>query len=219
VKCGVSGLFFKHLHKRGLFYLQGFVLNVGMGRKSKAIVESVGEAQESLNYRYIEKRKPKQAALALDMLAAGETYAKVMEATGIGFVALSALRARHERALEVRRKELALDGFEMAERMRALVAKKTEMLMEDDEALMKTPLKDLTLSYGISVDKGLQALGEQKVVVEHRAGKPSLADAMKAIEEARAALQKEAIPVETTIVEPSIVEGVGSESDVDEDDE
>jgi hypothetical protein len=57
----------------------------------------------------------------------------------------------------------------------------------------------------------LQALGEQKVVVEHRTGKPTLADAMKAIEEARAALQKEAIPVET-----SIVEGVGSEADVDE---
>lgn len=187
-------------------------LQQGMGRKSKAIVESVGEAQVALNHRYIEKRKPKEAALALDMLAAGETYSKVMETTGIGFVALSALRARHERALEVRRKELALDGFEMAERMRALVAKKAEMLMEDDEALMKTPLKDLTLSYGISVDKGLQALGEQKVVVEHRTGKPTLADAMKAIEEARAALQKEAIPVET-----SIVEGVGSEADVDED--
>ena len=192
-------------------------LQQGMGRKSKAIVESVGEAQVALNHRYIEKRKPKEAALALDMLAAGETYSKVMETTGIGFVALSALRARHERALEVRRKELALDGFEMAERMRALVAKKAEMLMEDDEALMKTPLKDLTLSYGISVDKGLQALGEQKVVVEHRTGKPTLADAMKAIEEARAALQKEAIPIETTVMESSIVEGVGSEADVDED--
>jgi hypothetical protein len=35
---------------------------------------------------------------------------------------------------------------------------------------------------------------------------------MKAIEEARAALQKEAIPVETTIIQ-----GVGSEADVDED--
>ena len=192
-------------------------LQQGMGRKSKAIVESVGEAQVALNHRYIEKRKPKEAALALDMLAAGETYSKVMETTGIGFVALSALRARHERALEVRRKELALDGFEMAERMRALVAKKAEMLMEDDEALMKTPLKDLTLSYGISVDKGLQALGEQKVVVEHRTGKPTLADAMKAIEEARAALQKEAISVESTVMETTIVEGVGSEADVDED--
>jgi len=138
----------------------------------------------------------------------------VMEETGIGFVALSALRARHERALEVRRKELALDGFEMAERMRALVAKKTEMLMEDDEALMKTPLKDLTLSYGISVDKGLQALGEQKVVVEHRTGKPSLADAMKAIEEARAALRNDTITVLTTPVER-----VGPEVEVDGDDD
>jgi hypothetical protein len=185
-----------------------------MGRKSKAIVESVGEAQVNLNHRYIEKRKPKEAALALDMLANGETYAKVMSTTGIGFVALSALRARHERALEVRRKELALDGFEMAERMRALVAKKTEMLMEDDEALMKTPLKDLTLSYGISVDKGLQALGEQKVVVEHRTGKPSLADAMKAIEEARAALRNDTIAVLTTPVER-----VGPEVEVDGDDD
>lgn len=203
--------FLKKLANRHLTYQYATLYGVCMSKK-KAIVKSVEEAQATLNHRYIEKRKPKEAALALDMLANGETYAKVMSTTGIGFVALSALRARHERALEVRRKELALDGFEMAERMRALVAKKAEMLMEDDEALMKTPLKDLTLSYGISVDKGLQALGEQKVVVEHRTGKPTLADAMKAIEEARAALQKEAIPVET-----SIVEGVGSEADVDED--
>lgn len=182
-------------------------------RKGGVIVESVGEAQENLNYRYVEKRKPKQAALALDMLAAGETYEKTMKVTGIGFVALSALRARHERALEVRRKELALDGFEMAERMRALVTKKTEMLMEDDEALMKTPLKDLTVGYAISVDKGLQALGEQKVVVEHRTGKPTLADAMKAIEEARAALQREAIPIEATVTD---IQGVGSGVEVEE---
>jgi hypothetical protein len=41
----------------------------------------------------------------------------------------------------------------------------------------------------------MQALGENKMVIEHKAGKPSLEDAMKAIEDARAALQKEAIPV------------------------
>jgi len=43
----------------------------------------------------------------------------------------------------------------------------------------------------------MQALGEQKTIVEHRTGRPSLEDAIKAIEDARLALQKEAIPVDS----------------------
>jgi hypothetical protein len=83
----------------------------------------------------------------------------------------------------------------MAEKLRLLVQRKAEMLAEDEGALAKVSMKDLVISYAVGVDKGMQALGENKVVVEHRGGKPTLEDAMKAIREARESLQKEAIEV------------------------
>jgi hypothetical protein len=133
--------------------------------------------------------------LCLEQLAEGNTWEEIAEATGFSFNQISKVKARHETAIEVRRKQLAADGFEMAEGLRLLAKQKLEMLANNPDALAKVNIRDLVLSYGIAVDKGMQALGENKVVVEHKAGKPSLEDAMKAIAEARAALQKEAVEI------------------------
>jgi hypothetical protein len=133
--------------------------------------------------------------LCLEQLAEGNTWEEIAEATGFSFNQISKVKARHETAIEVRRKQLAADGFEMAEGLRLLAKQKLEMLANNPDALAKVNIRDLVLSYGIAVDKGMQALGENKVVVEHKAGKPSLEDAMKAIADARAALQKEAISI------------------------
>jgi hypothetical protein len=133
--------------------------------------------------------------LCLEQLAEGNTWEEIAEATGFSFNQISKVKARHETAIEVRRKQLAADGFEMAEGLRLLAKQKLEMLANNPDALAKVNIRDLVLSYGIAVDKGMQALGENKVVVEHKAGKPSLEDAMKAIADARAALQKEAVEI------------------------
>lgn len=171
--------------------------------------ESLLAIKPELNWKYIENKKPKMAALALELLAQGMGHDAVREETGIGFDALASLRARHDRAIEVRRNELALDGFEMAEKMRALVNKKAAMLMEDDDALKRTPMKDLSLSYAILQDKGVQAMdGGNKTIIEHRNNKPSLEDAMKAIEDARKALQKEAIPIEAVTIPTAAITNV-----------
>ena len=145
--------------------------------------------------RTLEARKPAKAMLCLEQLAEGNTWEEIAEATGFSFNQISKVKARHEMAIDVRRKQLAADGFEMAEGLRLLAKQKLEMLANNPDALAKVNIRDLVLSYGIAVDKGMQALGENKVVVEHKAGKPSLEDAMKAIADARAALQKEAISI------------------------
>ena len=145
--------------------------------------------------RTLEAREPTKAMLCLEQLAEGNTWEEIAEATGFSFNQISKVKARHETAIEVRRKQLAADGFEMAEGLRLLAKQKLEMLANNPDALAKVNIRDLVLSYGIAVDKGMQALGENKVVVEHKAGKPSLEDAMKAIADARAALQKEAISI------------------------
>jgi hypothetical protein len=145
--------------------------------------------------RTLEAREPTKAMLCLEQLAEGNTWEEIAEATGFSFNQISKVKARHEVAIEVRRKQLAADGFEMAEGLRLLAKQKLEMLANNPDALAKVNIRDLVLSYGIAVDKGMQALGENKVVVEHKAGKPSLEDAMKAIADARAALQKEAVEI------------------------
>jgi hypothetical protein len=145
--------------------------------------------------RTLEAREPAKAMLCLELLADGSTWHQVSDETGWSFTQIGAVKARHEVAIEVRKKQLAADGFEMAEGFRLLLKQKMAMLADNPDALSKVNVKDLALSYGIAVDKGMLALGENKMVIEHKAGKPSLEDAMKAIEDARAALQKEAIPV------------------------
>lgn len=145
--------------------------------------------------RTLEHREPAKAMLCLEQLAEGNTWEEIAEATGFSFNQISKVKARHETAIEVRRKQLAADGFEMAEGLRLLAKQKLEMLANNPDALAKVNIRDLVLSYGIAVDKGMQALGENKVVVEHKAGKPSLEDAMKAIADARASLQKEAVDI------------------------
>jgi len=145
--------------------------------------------------RTLEAREPAKAMLCLELLADGSTWQQVADETGWSFTQIGAVKARHEVAIEVRKKQLAADGFEMAEGIRLLLKQKMAMLADNPDALAKVNVKDLALSYGIAVDKGMLALGENKMVIEHKAGKPSLEDAMKAIEDARAALQKEAIEV------------------------
>lgn len=129
------------------------------------------------------------------MMCQGKGHKEITEETGIPFDSLIGLRARHEVAVEVRRKQLAGDGFEMAEGLRLLAKQKMEQLSNDPVALAKVNLRDLAISYGVAVDKGMLALDGNRTIVEHVSRKPSLADAQAAINEARAALQKEAIPV------------------------
>jgi hypothetical protein len=139
------------------------------------------------------------AVMALERLCTGKGYKEVELATGLGFDILVGLRARHNMAIDVRRKQLAEDGFEMAEGLRLLAKQKMLQLSEDPEALAKVNLRDLAVSYGVAVDKGMLALDGNKVTVEYVSKRPSLADAQAAINEAREALQKEAIAVDAEV--------------------
>ncbi len=147
---------------------------------------------------------PAESVIALEMMAEGKTYDVIHQKTGLGFGKLKMLRSRHGIALDLRRQQLAEDGFEEIEGLRLLVGKKMEQLADDPEQLKKVNLRDLIQSQSLMMERSFEALGEAKVVVEHRSGRPSLEDAKKAIEEARASLQKEATPVEAVVVEVQV---------------
>ena len=71
------------------------------------------------------------------------------------------------------------------------------MLAEDPEQLARTNIRDLAIPWGIANDKFMAAMGENKVTIEHKTAAPSLEDAMKAIEEARAKLKASSVEVIT----------------------
>lgn len=142
-----------------------------------------------------EVKNPEESALALEMLANGETYAAVEAATGISKKTLVGLRYRHSDAIGVRRERAADDAEHMAERYRAILEQKAEQLEEGGEALAKVNPKDLALTYGILRDKASTLRGDASSVVEHKSG-VSLEDAKRLIEAAQKKVRSEAIDVE-----------------------
>lgn len=169
----------------------------GMSKKKEtraAIVKSVAQFGDKVG-NFLERRDPKLAAKVLEMLAEGETFFAIKKETGLQWDTVARLKARHKMTLDERRAVLAEDALDIAEGLRLLQKEKMRMLAEDPEQLARTNIRDLTLPWGIANDKFLSAVGENRVVVEHKGGKPTLEEAMAAIEEARAKLKAQSVEV------------------------
>lgn len=174
----------------------------GMGRKHKdPVIRSVAEVANREG-NYLERRDPELATAVLEMLCEGESFREITKKTGINWDTVSRLKSRHITVIEDRRKMLAQDALDIAEGLRLLQKEKMRMLAEDPEQLARTNIRDLTLPWGIANDKYLTAMGENKVTIEHKAAAPSLEDAMKAIEEAKAKLKAGTMEVVTVDVTP-----------------
>ena len=173
-----------------------------MPKKKKVSDLALSIAAQANNVgNYIERRDPVLATQALELLAEGESINTIRAKTGMKWETICRLKTRHKAALDERRTMLAEDALDIAEGLRLLQKEKMRMLAEDPEQLARTNIRDLTLPWGIANDKFLSAMGENKVVVEHKAQAPSLEDAMKAIEEARAKLKAGSLEAVTKPVE------------------
>jgi hypothetical protein len=151
---------------------------------------------------FLERRDPAMAARVLEMLADGNSFREIKKETNLDWETVSRLKARHSMVLEERRKQLAQDALDVAEGLRLLQKEKMRMLAEDPEQLARTNIRDLAIPWGIANDKFMAAMGENKVTIEHKTAAPSLEDAMKAIEEARAKLKASSMEVITKDVTP-----------------
>ena len=174
-----------------------------MAKKSsitKAMAASVAAAGAGHGNR-IEARDPERAVKALEMLAEGKSYREIKRTLHMDWDTMITLRSRHQATLEQRRQQLAQDALEIAEGLRLLQRQKMQDLADNQELLDKTNIRDLALPWGIAHTKYLEAVGENKVVVEHRSGAPSLEDAMKAIEEAKKKLKADSITIDVTPTE------------------
>ena len=118
----------------------------------------------------VEFTKPLQAAMALEMLAAGTPGRQIAAKTKLDIHTIRALRWRHSETLETRRKEFSKKFAMGAEALVDLTFKKAEMLDDDDEMLANTSLKDLALGAAIMTDKAMALSGMATAVIEHRKG-------------------------------------------------
>lgn len=146
----------------------------------------------------IEREDPARAARALEKIADGVPWRRIMAEEGVGWYTLVGLRARHKALVDKRREMIAQDTLELMEGMRLLQHEKIKMLSEDENALRRVNIRDLAMAYGMFADKFFMATDGNKVVVEHRSGAPSIEDAKRAIEAARAKLKKDSIEVDVT---------------------
>ncbi len=171
-----------------------------MSKMAKAVAE-VGDRTGN----FLERTDPGKATRALEMLADGESFRTIQKELGLQWDTVARLKARHKVLLDERRAVLAEDALEIAEGLRLLQKEKMRMLAEDPEQLARTNIRDLSIPWGIANDKFLAAVGENKVVVEHKSAAPSLEDAMRAIQEAREKLKIGAVEILTKDVtnEPS----------------
>lgn len=138
----------------------------------------------------MECREPDKAARALYLLSETDmSKSAIAREVGIARQHLDRLAFNHAMSLEKRRPELAIKFTENADRLAHLMSRKVDMLMEDEALLMETPLKDIAIAMGVSIDKAGGLSGMATTVIEHRTG-PSLEDAMKAISDARSRISE-----------------------------
>lgn len=107
--------------------------------------------------------------------------------------------------LDKRKEIIAQDAMALIEGIRMLQHEKLRMLAEDENALKRVNIRDLAMSYGLYADKFFMATDGNKVVVEHKSGAPSIEDARKAIEEARAKARANAMDAVAIDVTPKEV--------------
>ena len=159
----------------------------------KEVAKAIVAAGE--NGRSIEARQPERAARLLELMAEGRSWKSIVREENVDWYTLVGLRARHKGLIDKRKEIVAQDAMELIEGARMLQQEKMKMLSEDEGALKRVNIRDLAMSYGIYADKFFMATEGNRVTVEHKSSAPSLEDAMKAIEEAKAKLKASSVEV------------------------
>ena len=167
----------------------------------KKIATSIVKAAD--NRRLIEAKDPEKAARCLEKMAEGRSWKSIMKEEGMDWYTLVGLKSRHSGLVDQRREIVAQDAMELIEGARLLQQEKMKMLSEDESMLRRTNLRDLAMAYGIYADKYFMASEGNKVTIEHKSAAPSLEDAMKAIEDAKAKLKASSVDIVAKPAEPT----------------
>ena len=143
--------------------------------------------------RALEVVFPERAAMALYLLNEYPDMSRreVARRVNVARIDLDRLAYHNAMKLEDARPELAAKFTANASKLADLVGRKISRIGEDDDQLDATSLKDLTIATGIMAQNAATMAGVATTIIEHRTG-PTLDEAMKAIEEAKAKIANKA---------------------------
>lgn len=150
-------------------------------------------------YNVLEKQHPEKVVKILMMIEESASYREIAEATNCNSNTISRIRHAYSDTILERRKEFSRRFATVSEMASDLMMKKMSRLNDNDDELMKTPLKDLALAMAIATDKGSQMDGMPSQTIDVRRG-VSFEDALKFQEEVKRKLEAKSQVVEAEII-------------------
>ena len=128
----------------------------------------------------IEKKNPQMAVEILEGLARGATGRQLAAKYQIDLGTIQRMARRHRETITDVKELIAGHAYMDLQRGRAILNQKWDMMEDDPEQIAKTNVRDLVQSVSMLGEGYMAAIGENKVVIEHRTG-PSVSDAQAAI--------------------------------------
>ncbi len=151
-------------------------------------VIDVAARQREAGVAGMEVQNPGNAAQILNAMADGEPSRKIIRNFRVGGSLLTRMRRDHAEVLAESRRVRAQAAAEVADPARELLTRKIDQLAGDGEALAKANLKDVGITYGITIDKSQLLANDPTMIVGEPTKKITINDAIEAIAAAKAAV-------------------------------
>lgn len=147
-----------------------------------------------------ELTRPKEATMALEMLAHGDSKVKISKATGLDRNTIRSLAWRHSETLEAKRAVMAKRFAQAAEEYTDLLLDKVDYYHDNPEALAAVSPEKLAITAGIMTDKAMKLSGMADTFIEV-GQKVSIQDAIEAIAIAKAKFRTASPVIEAEVME------------------
>jgi len=129
----------------------------------------------------VENKNPQMAVEILEALARGDTVRKISARYELDHATVQRMAKRHRETILDVKELIAGHAYMDLQRGRSILNKKWDMMEDDPEQIAKTNVRDLVQSVSMLGEGYMSAVGENKVIVEHRSG-PTLEDFAKHLE-------------------------------------
>ena len=146
-------------------------------------IRFVARAQRRGGRMGMERTNPSKAAALLVELARGTSQLRIRGKFGVSGKVVSRFVRDHQPLLEATHLWRAETGARLAVKASRAFEEKLDRVLEDEETLEKTPIRDLIRAYQVAFDQQRAALATCPAPT--RISKVTLEDARKAVEDAK----------------------------------
>lgn len=142
----------------------------------------------------IEVANPTVVRQIIEGLADGKSQAELEAKFGYDRKTISKIFREYPDAIALVRENIAINAYMDEQQLAEVMRMKVDQMKQDPEQIAKTNIRDIAISVSMMNERYRNAVGENKVVIEHRSG-PSIEEFAKVIEEARKKAQQKIVDV------------------------